>query len=265
MFSAHIVPVVAGGGPINLTCRCSKGIWEGYLICTNQSLPVTILSTVVPGVSASKFRVMLMMCRVSVRWGFEGFFASHWTQTWTSVCSLLSGEWGRKEQGGQTSSHARREPRTETGVRRRNTPTCLTSNTGTPPSITGGTVWVPGSDHAEAGPPLRAQGQAPSSLSSQMLENWAYFISPLGAPSRTDMWTSSTSNSSRPRATWTPGSQTACPVFSCVSIGHLISCNIGPQVPFMLKEGVELRCLKSSWAIKFSNSENWGRNFMCLN
>lgn len=111
--------------------------------------------------------------------------------------------------------------------------------------------------------PLRAMA---SSLCSQMLKNRGYLIASLGAPSRTDMWTSSASNSSCPRATWTMGSKTACPMLSCVSRGHLISCHIGPQFPLMLKEGLELGSLKSSSALKFSNSESWDpQDFMCLN
>ena len=46
------------------------------------------------------------------------------------------------------------------GMRIRNTPVCLTFNTGTPPSSTRGTVRVPEYDHSEAGPSLWVQGQA---------------------------------------------------------------------------------------------------------
>lgn len=47
-----------------------------------------------------------------------------------------------------------------------------------------------------------------------------------------------------------PGDLRPCPVSSCVSRGHLISCTIVAQFPLMLNEGMEFRSFKILFSFK---------------
>lgn len=226
------------------------------------------------------------MCRVPVKGGFGDLSAPHWAPNWTAISYLMLHSyqknerreymrmWMRKEKEprGRTS-HAEKGPvpRWEWEWRTHLCAWCF--NKGTLPSSS---VQVPEPGHPEASLSLgglkvrlcRLFTSLPlvqavaSSWFSQMRQNRVHSVPPSVVPAELKCGPLPLAAVC---ALGSLGPQTSCLMSSCVFRGHLVSCNTGPQFPWMLKEGIELGSLRSSSALTCSNSENWGRNFMCLN
>ena len=183
----------------------------------------------------------LTVCRALLRWGLWGLFPPLRTQTWTSASWVRSGNFEKNREGSGCEDVSEEGER----IKRPDLPRAGGDSGREWEWGTHVCAWpltqelLPDLHEAPSGsrkmttqrlvlcgfrvyrllhqsPLLRAMA---SSLQTSLFKNWAYLVFSLGAPIRTDMWTSSTSHSSRPRPTWSMRSRAACLVLFCVSGG----------------------------------------------